>query len=428
MRFDLTDLRLFVNIVESGTITGGAAQTHMTLASASQRVIGMEESLGTPLLLRAKQGVKPTEAGRTLVHHARLVLLQMERMRGELSEYGTGLKGHVRLLCNTSAMTEHLPEALSGFLARNPRVSVDLEEQPSTDIVDAVRAVRAHSDIGVVSDAVDVEGLQHFVFRRDDLVLVVPRGHRLARRRRLTLAELADCEFVGLAEGSPLEAHIALHARRLGKRLVVSVRARSFGVPHGRAGRRRRYRAEGRGGPLCCADEDKPDRDHRRMGGATSARMRSPRGRTTVECTEDAGPLAGGCASLTLRDGRRLEKPNIGNPVSLPARQSRLEALSVERGGRAAKKGGVNVVERIHVHDGEDVVFDRAGHQGHDAATGTDMKLGRARSEEVPGDERPVGNGHAECAVGVRRPDAAVPGAERATARTRRNFGRVRVL
>src|SRR5579864_6673507 len=115
MRFDLTDLRLFVNIVEKGTITGGAAQTHMTLASASQRVIGMEESLGTPLLLRTKQGVKPTEAGRTLAHHARLVLLQMERMRGELSEYGAGLNGHVRLLCNTSAMTEHLPEALSGF-------------------------------------------------------------------------------------------------------------------------------------------------------------------------------------------------------------------------------------------------------------------------------------------------------------------------
>jgi DNA-binding transcriptional LysR family regulator len=226
MKFDLTDLRLFANIVEAGTITGGAAQTHMTLASASQRVIGMESALGTPLLLRAKQGVKPTEAGRTLAHHARLVLQQMERLRGELGQYGAGLQGHVRLLCNTSAMTEHLPEALSGFLALHPRISVDVEEQPSTDIVDAVRA--GHCDIGIVSDAVDVEGLRHFVFRRDDLVLVVPRGHALARRRRATLAELVDFEFVGLAAGSPLQEHVAQHARRLGRRLDYRVRVGSF--------------------------------------------------------------------------------------------------------------------------------------------------------------------------------------------------------
>jgi len=226
MRFDLTDLRLFANIVEAGTITGGAAQTHMTLASASQRVLAMEDELGTALLLRAKQGVRPTEAGRTLAHHAALVLQQLERMRAELGEYGAGLQGHVRLLCNTSAMTEHLPAALSEFLAAHPRVSVDLEEQPSADIVDALRA--GQCDIGIVSDAVDVEGLQHFVFRRDDLVAVLPRSHALARRRRLTLSDLVEEEFVGLAAGNPLQEHVAQHARRLGKRLSYRVRVRSF--------------------------------------------------------------------------------------------------------------------------------------------------------------------------------------------------------
>src|SRR5436190_604093 len=170
MRFDLTDLRLFEHIVEAGSITGGAARTHMTLASASQRVLGMEADLGTPLLLRSRLGVRPTEAGRTLAHHARLVLQQMERLRGELGEYGGGLRGHVRLSCNSSAMTEHLPEALGAFLVQHPQISVDLEEQASSDIVDALRA--GLCDIGVVSDVVDVEGLQHFVFRRDDRVRV----------------------------------------------------------------------------------------------------------------------------------------------------------------------------------------------------------------------------------------------------------------
>lgn len=226
MRFDLTDLRLFQNIVEAGSITAGAALTHMTLASASQRVLGMESGLGTPLLLRSRTGVQPTEAGRTLTHHARLVLQQMERLRGELGEYGSGLHGHVRLMCNTSAMTEHLPEALADFLVRNPQVSVDLDEQPSAEIVDALRT--GLGDIGIVSDVVDVEGLQTFAFRRDDLVLVVPRGHALARRRRVALAELVDLRFVGLPEDSPLQAHVALYARRLGKRLAYRVRVRSF--------------------------------------------------------------------------------------------------------------------------------------------------------------------------------------------------------
>lgn len=226
MRFDLTDLRLFVHIVDAGSITGGAARAHMTLASASQRVRAMEDALGTPLLARSSQGVKPTEAGRTLVHHAWLVLEQMERLRGELGEYGAGLSGHVRVLCNTSAMTEHLPGALGRFLAAHPRVSVDLEERGSAEIVAAVRAGRC--DIGVVSDVVDVDGLEHFPFRRDDLVLALPPRHALARRRRVQLADAAGSPFIGLAEGNPLQEHVAAQARKAGQRLAYRVRVGSL--------------------------------------------------------------------------------------------------------------------------------------------------------------------------------------------------------
>jgi DNA-binding transcriptional LysR family regulator len=226
MRFDLTDLRLFLNVVEAGSLTGGAGRSHMTLASASQRVRGMEDALGNPLLTRHAQGVRPTEAGRTLLHHARVVLQQMERLRGELGEYGQGLEGHLRLLCNTSAMTEHLPQVLSRFLAQHPRISVDLEERASQDIVDALRA--GLCDIGIVSDAIGTEGLEQHLFRRDDLVLVMPRGHALAGRRRVRLADVVDSEFVGLAAGSPLQEHVAQHARALGKRLSYRVRVRSF--------------------------------------------------------------------------------------------------------------------------------------------------------------------------------------------------------
>ena len=226
MRFDLTDLQLFLHVVEAGSLTGGAGRSHMTLASASQRVRGMEDVLGTPLLTRHAQGVRPTEAGRTLLHHARVVLQQMARLRGELGEYGQGLKGHVRLMCGTSALSEHLPEVLSRFLAQHPRISVDLEERPSPEAVDGLRA--GLCDIGIVSDAIDTEGLECHPFRRDDLVLVMPPGHALARRKRVQLAEVVDSEFVGLPADSALTQLVTLHARALGKHLAYRVRAGHF--------------------------------------------------------------------------------------------------------------------------------------------------------------------------------------------------------
>jgi len=226
MRFDLTDLRLFANVVEAGSLTGGAERTHMTLASASQRVRGMEDALGTPLLVRHAQGVRVTEAGRTLVHHARVVLAQMVRLHGELGDHGHGLRSHVRLLANTSALMEHLPEPLGTFLAAHPRMSVDVEERPSHAIAEAVR--NGLCDIGVLSDVADVAGLAHFPFRRDDLMLVLPRGHALAGRRRAALAELPADDMIGLAAGNPLQDHITQQARRSGRRPHYRVRVRSF--------------------------------------------------------------------------------------------------------------------------------------------------------------------------------------------------------
>ncbi len=226
MRFDLTDLRLFLDVREAGSITAGAERSHMTLASASERIRRMEGALGAPLLVRNRRGVEPTAAGRTLEHHARAVLRRMERMKDELGAYGAGLKGHVRLLCNTAALSEYLPEALGRFLIAYPAISVDLEERPSREIVDAVRG--GTCDIGVVSDAVDLEGLETFAFRPDPLVLVVPHGHELAGRRTVSLAEVVDTDFVGLAEGSALQEHIGQHARRMGRRMNYRVRLRSF--------------------------------------------------------------------------------------------------------------------------------------------------------------------------------------------------------
>ena len=226
MRFDLADLRLFLNVVEAGSITRGAERTHLAIAAASTRIRNMEAALGTALLHRERQGTTLTEAGRTLVHHARILLQQADRMQGDLGQHAEGIRGQIRLLSNTNALTEFLPEPLSAFLAAHPQVNVDLEEKLSDEIVAAIADGTA--DIGIVASTVETAGLEILPFRTDRFVLVVARGNRLASAERCAFAEVLDCDFVGLDRTSALQRFLSEKAARIGRRLKLRVQLRSF--------------------------------------------------------------------------------------------------------------------------------------------------------------------------------------------------------
>jgi DNA-binding transcriptional LysR family regulator len=226
MRFDLTDLGLFRHVVEAGSITRGAERAHLALAAASTRIRNMEEALGAALLLRGRAGVTPTQAGRTLLQHARTILAQSERLREDLGAYAGGLGGHVRVLSNTNALTEFLPETLSSFLAAHPHVSVDLEERLSDEIVGLI--AEGVADIGIVAGTVDAGKLQTFPFRTDRFVLVVARDHPLARRPRIGFAEVLDHDFVGLDRASALQRFLADKATRAGRSIRLRIQLRSF--------------------------------------------------------------------------------------------------------------------------------------------------------------------------------------------------------
>jgi DNA-binding transcriptional LysR family regulator len=226
VHFDLIDLRLFLHVVEAGSITAGAARAGLALASASTRIRGMEEQAGVPLLERGRRGVEPTPAGRTLLRHARLVTGQMERMRGEMGEYARGLRGRVRLLANTAAAAELLPEILAGFLRANPNVDVDLGERASPEVARAVAEEEA--EVGIAAGHADLSGLETLPFRTDRLVLITPPDHPLAGRGRVTFAEALGFEFVGLSDESALGGHLAAHAARAGGRMRTRVRVRGL--------------------------------------------------------------------------------------------------------------------------------------------------------------------------------------------------------
>ena len=226
MQFDLADLSLFRHVVEAGSITHGAERAHLALAAASTRIRNMEEALGAALLVRRRQGVTPTQAGRTLLAHARTILRQAERMREDLGAYGGGLAGQIRVFSNTNALTEFLPEALSSFLSTHPHVSVDLEERLSDEIVGLI--AEGVADIGIVAGTVDVSSLATYPFRKDRFVLVVAREHPLAKKTKLAFAQLLDHDFVGLDRASALQRFLADKAARIGKPLRLRVQLRSF--------------------------------------------------------------------------------------------------------------------------------------------------------------------------------------------------------
>jgi DNA-binding transcriptional LysR family regulator len=226
VHFDFTDLSLFRHIVEAGSITHGAERAHLALAAASTRVRKMELAFGAELLVRGRQGVTPTQAGRTLLQHARAILAQSERLQEDLTPYARGLAGQVRVLSNTNALTEFLPESLSSFLTTYPDISVDIEERLSDEIVGLI--ADGSGDIGIVAGTVDYGDLHTFPFRSDRFVLVVARNHPLANRSRIGFAEVLDYDMVGLDRASAIQRFLAGKAARIGRPLRLRVQLRSF--------------------------------------------------------------------------------------------------------------------------------------------------------------------------------------------------------
>lgn len=226
MHFDLVDLRLFTHIAEANSLTRGAERAHLSLPAASTRIKNLEESLGIKLLSRTSQGVTLTPPGETVLLHARRVLQQLEQLKGDLQEYTQGVKGHIRVFANTTAITEFLPAVLRTYLVNHPDVHVDLHERLSPDIVRAVQD--GIVDIGLVAGNIRTEGLDVLPYRRDRLVLATALSHPLAQHRKIDFVQALDYEFVSLPEASAIHGFLKRAAEQLQRELLVRIQVGSF--------------------------------------------------------------------------------------------------------------------------------------------------------------------------------------------------------
>ena len=223
-RLDLTSLQLFVAVCERGSIGKAAEQEFMAPSAVSKRLSDLESAVGTTLLYRHARGASPTPAGQSLLHHARSVLFSLDKMQGELSEYADGVRGHVRVHANISAIVQFLPEDLGSFTRLHDQVKIDLEEHLSSEVVRAVQEGAA--DLGICHTGVSgpLPDLQTRPYRQDQLVLIVPQAHPLAGEKQLAFADSLDWDHVGLHANSSIYQAMHQAATTAGRGIRLRIR------------------------------------------------------------------------------------------------------------------------------------------------------------------------------------------------------------
>ena len=226
MRFDLTTLHLFLSAVDEGSIAAAAEVNAIAPSAISRRISVLEHRLNTPLLYRKTKGVEPTAAGDALVRHARNLVRLMGQMEAEMSEFADGVRGHVRIVANSSSIAQFLPKDLSTFKADFPDVRIALREETSERCVHNVREGLA--DIAIFSEATNSQDLEVFVYRQDRLIVIAPSNHPLASKNTIQFFETLQFEHVGMQPGSSLLGQLIAQAAELEETIPFSIQVTSF--------------------------------------------------------------------------------------------------------------------------------------------------------------------------------------------------------
>lgn len=226
MRLDFFDLRLFLNIVDTGSLTKGAERSSISLQAASERIKKLEQQYQVSLFSRHSGGVKMTFAGQVFAEHAQALLQQGQQLSQAMASFNEGLHSNISLWCNSSAQSEYLPLLLPQYLVNNPNIQIDLKEAESNDIIAALASSTAK--LGLISSFFPAPQLQTLEFSDDPLVLICPEQHDLAANQALTLADCLNYPFVGLMQYHSLQQSIETQARLLNCEIQYRLRLPNF--------------------------------------------------------------------------------------------------------------------------------------------------------------------------------------------------------
>ncbi|ATO19168.1 transcriptional regulator [Acinetobacter sp. LoGeW2-3] len=226
MRLDLFDLQLFLNIVESGSLTKGAECSAISLQAASERIKKLEQQYQVSLFTRHSGGVKLTFAGQVFAEHAQTLLQQGQQLSQAMAAFSEGQNSNISLWCNSSAQSEYLPLLLPKYLVNNPNIQIDLKEAESNDIIAAL--ANGTAKLGLISSFFPASQLQTLEFSDDPLVLICPQQHELSSTSALKLADCLNYPFVGLMQYHSLQQSIETQARLLNCEIQYRLRLPNF--------------------------------------------------------------------------------------------------------------------------------------------------------------------------------------------------------
>ncbi|MDM9559431.1 MULTISPECIES: LysR family transcriptional regulator [Bordetella] len=226
-QLDIAALRLLIAVADSGSISAGAARSHVSVAAASKRISDLEARVGVALLLRHRRGVKPTPAGDIFIAHARRMAGLAGAMEEDLRDYAHGVEDRVRIVANSACIVQFLPEDLNGFMQGNPRVRIDLEEHTSRSAVEMLQTDRA--DLGLFDGGYAAGNVHCRPYRTDTLVCVMHPRHSLARHRRaLRFEQTLQHDQVGLYRGTAILTQMERAATEAGRALRLRIQVTSF--------------------------------------------------------------------------------------------------------------------------------------------------------------------------------------------------------
>lgn len=194
---DTALLEVFLEVARRESFTAAAGALGYTQSAISRQIATLESAVGAPLFDRLPRGVRLTAEGRALLPHATAVVGRLRAAVADIRAVGTLGGGRLRLGAIPTADTALMPEAIAAFRRAHPAVAVTLAEGLTKDLVAAVRA--GDLDLAVIGTARAEPVFDGVRLRRlmaDPLAVALPRGHRLADREVLRLADLEDENWI----------------------------------------------------------------------------------------------------------------------------------------------------------------------------------------------------------------------------------------